>query len=203
MVHFIKNIFLCLAFGCALASCSETVEQDDEFMNWKSKNDTYFKSMYEKADSAIQNGCKDWIIIRNWSLLEPFGEKKENNIVVKVLDEKGDGIVPIYTDSVTIDIKETLIPTDNSCWGKVIYSSFAGSDRNLQMDLPITISADGKLKGYTLDGLSTALQKMKVGERWLVCVPSNLAYGSQSVASPFIPAFSTVLLDITLLAVKH
>lgn len=132
-----------------------------------------------------------------------FGVQKENNIVVHVLENSTNTSVPIYTDSVVVDIQGMLMPTDNEERGTVFYTTFSGKDRNVSSDLRLTISAKGTLQKQEIDGLSTALQKMHIGDRWMVYVPYNLALKNQSSVSPFVPAYSTMIFDITLLGIKH
>lgn len=186
-----------------IASCSESSEQEDEYANWKERNDVFFQGIFSKADSAINAGSNNWKIIRNWSLQEQFGVQKENNIVVHVLENSTNTSVPIYTDSVVVDIQGMLMPTDNEERRTVFYTTFSGKDRNVSSDLRLTISAKGTLQKQEIDGLSTALQKMHIGDRWMVYVPYNLALKNQSSVSPFVPAYSTMIFDITLLGIKH
>jgi FKBP-type peptidyl-prolyl cis-trans isomerase FklB len=54
---------------------------------------------------------------------------------------------------------------------------------------------------YVVDGFSTALQNMHIGDRWLVYIPYTLGYGTTD--SGTIPAYSTLVFDITLLAYYH
>ena len=186
-----------------IASCSESSEQEDEYANWKERNDVFFQGIFFKADSAINAESNNWKIIRNWSLQEQFGVQKENNIVVHVLENSTNTSVPIYTDSVVVDIQGMLMPTDNEERRTVFYTTFSGKDRNVSSDLRLTISAKGTLQKQEIDGLSTALQKMHIGDRWMVYVPYNLALKNQSSVSPFVPAYSTMIFDITLLGIKH
>ena len=39
-----------------IASCSESSEQEDEYANWKERNDAFFQGIFFKADSAINAG---------------------------------------------------------------------------------------------------------------------------------------------------
>ncbi len=197
-----KLIYGVLLF-LTIASCSESSEQEDEYANWKERNDVFFQGIFFKADSAINAGSNNWKIIRNWSLQEQFGVQKENNIVVHVLENSTNTSVPIYTDSVVVDIQGMLMPTDNEERRTVFYTTFSGKDRNVSSDLRLTISAKGTLQKQEIDGLSTALQKMHIGDRWMVYVPYNLALKNQSSVSPFVPAYSTMIFDITLLGIKH
>jgi FKBP-type peptidyl-prolyl cis-trans isomerase len=48
-------------------------------------------------------------------------------------------------------------------------------------------------------GWTEALQKMKVGEKWRLYVPSRLAYGPQGTPGGPIPPFATLIFDVELL----
>lgn len=45
-----------------IASCSESSEQEDEYANWKERNDVFFQGIFFKADSAINAGSNNLII---------------------------------------------------------------------------------------------------------------------------------------------
>lgn len=203
--------FLFLLLG-TIASCSESSEQEDDYANWKSRNEDFFCEVYQKADSTIHadGNNEKWKIFRKWSLQEQFGSKKDNNIVAHVLEKSASLASPIYTDSVVVDIQGRLIPTAFDKDGYIFYSTFSGGERNLKSDLLITMSANGKLKSddgklnkVELDGLSTALQQMHAGDRWMVYVPYNLGYQGQNLTQPFVPAYSTLVFDVTLVCIKR
>lgn len=185
------------------ASCSESNENENVYANWKERNEAFFNKMYAKADSASHAGSSEWKIIRKWSLQEQFGTQKDNNIVVNVLESHAAEAMPLYTDSVVVDIQGCLMPIANDEDGYVFYSTFSQKKRDLKSDIFITISAKGMLMNREIDGLSTAVQKMHEGDRWKVYVPYNLAFQQQSIASPLIPAYSTLVFDITLVRIKH
>ena len=48
----------------------------------------------------------------------------------------------------------------------------------------------------TIAGFGTALQYMHCGDRWMVYIPETLGYGS--TAQNKIPAYSTIMFDVTL-----
>jgi FKBP-type peptidyl-prolyl cis-trans isomerase FklB len=50
-----------------------------------------------------------------------------------------------------------------------------------------------------IPGWTEALQKMKVGDKWRIYVPANLAYGPQGPPGGPIPPFATLIFDIELL----
>lgn len=69
-------VFVFLVILTLFSSCEENSGDVDEYQDWKGKNESYFHHVYLKADSVIHAGGNDWKIIRKWSLLEQFGDKK-------------------------------------------------------------------------------------------------------------------------------
>jgi FKBP-type peptidyl-prolyl cis-trans isomerase FklB len=100
----------------------------------------------------------------------------------KVLKE-GNGAQPKMGDTVTVNYRGTLVD------GTEFDSSFK---RNQPATFPIT----GVIKGWT-----EALQLMKVGSKFQLFVPANLAYGDRS-PGPQIPPGSTLMFEVELLDVK-
>jgi len=100
----------------------------------------------------------------------------------KVLKE-GNGAQPKMSDTVTVNYRGTLVD------GTEFDSSFK---RNQPSTFPIT----GVIKGWT-----EALQLMRVGSKYQLFVPPNLAYGDRS-PGPQIPPGSTLIFEVELLDVK-
>ena len=100
----------------------------------------------------------------------------------KVIKE-GDGKKPKSTDTVTTNYRGTLLD------GTEFDSSYKRGQ-------PATFSVDGVIKGWT-----EALQLMKVGSKWQLFVPSNLAYGERA-PSPLIGPNSVLIFEVELLSVQ-
>ena len=93
----------------------------------------------------------------------------------------GDGAQPTRDSTVRTHYHGTLID------GSVFDSSY-------QRGEPAEFPVSGVIAGWT-----EALQLMNCGSKWRLYVPSELAYGGQSVGS--IPAHSTLVFDVELLDV--
>lgn len=100
----------------------------------------------------------------------------------KVL-KSGDGPTPGPNDTVRTHYKGTLID------GTVFDSSY---DRGEPAEFPV---------GGVISGWTEALQKMKVGDKWQLVIPSELAYG-EAGAGGVIPPGATLIFEIELLDVK-
>ena len=96
----------------------------------------------------------------------------------------GTGSSPKATDVVKTHYHGTLID------GTVFDSSV---DRGEPAEFPVN---------RVIPGWTEALQQMKVGDKWKLFIPSELAYGKRS-PSPKIPANSALIFEVELLEVKE
>ena len=97
--------------------------------------------------------------------------------------KSGDGPSPKADDTVTTHYRGTLID------GREFDSSHSRGQ-------PASFPVNGVIKGWT-----EALQLMKVGDKWQLYIPSELAYGS-SQRSELIQPNSTLVFEIELLEIK-
>lgn len=101
----------------------------------------------------------------------------------KVLKE-GNGPSPKASDTVTTHYKGTL--TD----GTEFDSSYKRGE-------PATFPVGGVIKGWT-----EALQLMKVGSKWQLVIPSELAYGATPRPGGPIPPHATLVFEVELLGIQ-
>ncbi len=100
----------------------------------------------------------------------------------KVIHE-GNGPIPTASDKVRVHYKGTFID------GTEFDSSY-------KRNQPATFNVTGVIRGWT-----EALQLMKVGSKWQLFVPANLAYGNGGNRS--IPPSSTLLFEVELLGIEE
>lgn len=175
-----------------LSSCSENDSDVEEYPNWKATNDKFFNNLYTTAKADTAQGNQDWKIIRQWSLVESGATAPSDYIVVNVLEHGTGSGCPFYTDSVKVHYEGRLLPSTSYPDGYVFDKSFTG-DFNSATALPTTFAVSG-----TVDGFTTALMNMHIGDRWKVYIPYQLGYGNVDNGS--IPAYSTLVFDITLVS---
>ncbi len=94
----------------------------------------------------------------------------------------GSGPMPKSTDTVTVKYRGTLIDG----------TEFDASEKH---GGTATFPVDGVIKGWT-----EALQKMKVGSKWQLFIPSELAYGDRAVGGDIQPG-STLIFDVELVSI--
>ncbi len=115
--------------------------------------------------------------------------KDKENIVVlpsglqyKVI-KKGDGVSPKASDSVSCNYRGTTID------GKEFDSSY-------KRGKPVSFKVGGVIKGWT-----EALQLMKPGSKWMLYIPSDLAYGDKGAGRNIEPG-STLIFEVELLEIE-
>lgn len=72
------------------------------------------------------------------------------------------------------------------------------------MDVNLIILGSGTVPeafrlNEVIEGWQIALQKMRVGDHWIVYIPYNMGYGTRT--SGPIPAFSTLIFEVQLLGI--
>ena len=100
-----------------------------------------------------------------------------------IVEKEGTGPMPKASDTVKVHYRGTLID------GTEFDSSY-------KRGMPAVFPVSGVIRGWT-----EVLQNMKVGAKWKVLIPSDLAYGVQGQA-PVIPPASVLIFEIELLGIE-
>ncbi len=182
-----------------LTACHETDDEIDEFPDWQKKNEAFFAAKYNAANQAIARGDNSWKVFKSYAKSTETAGKPVDYIVVKVLQEGSGSGYPLYTDSVRVHYRGQLISStsykdsEDSELGYVFEKSWRTDTYEPSTFVPakFAVSRVG-------DGFSTALQHMNIGDRWKVYIPYQLGYGIKENGS--IPAYSTLVFDLTLVA---
>jgi len=149
---------------------------------------TAFTNKMKQKQEAQMKGMSD----KNKQEGETFlaeNKKKESVVTTasglqyKVITE-GTGASPKSTDTVSVHYKGTLIN------GKEFDSSYRRGQ-------PASFPVNGVIQGWT-----EALQLMKVGSKWQLFIPSELAYGERGAGRDIGPN-STLIFDVELLSIKE
>ena len=185
-------IFVALLSLC-MFSCSEEDSNEGEFDNWKERNETYFNNLYNKAKGSTTG---TWRTYHTWTKEADAATSPDDYIVVEVLKEGTGTESPLYSDEVKIHYRGNLMPSTNFPQGFQFDSSWYG-EYNLEAMVPSTSLVSGFVNGF-----ATAIQKMHVGDRWRVYIPYALGY-KNSTSNSSIPAYSTLVFDVTLVSFSH
>lgn len=178
-----------LVLVSVFASCSEEDNTVEEFPDWRNRNEEYFSNIW---NTAQLNSDGSWKMFLSYALEDTIPTTYDDYIAVQVLREGTGSGCPMFTDSVKINYRGRLIPSTSYPDGYVFDQSYKG-EYNPATAFPATMYVGG-----TIDGFATALQHMHIGDYWRVYIPWMLGYGSSG--SSTIPAYSTLIFDIELVA---
>lgn len=198
--------YLCCLFLSVFAfvACDENEATFDKYESWQQRNKVYFEQVADTARRAIAAAKAEygdqWEQYCDWRMYQaytkPVTTKLTDSICVKVLETGTGKGCPLYTDTVRVHYRGTLMPTKDIINGKdtVVQDVFDYSfvpPLDLNLAFPKLFGVSG-----TIAGFGTALQYMHCGDRWMVYIPETLGYGS--TAQNKNPAYSTIMFDVTL-----
>lgn len=134
--------------------------------------------------SAMAKSGEDFLVANR----EKEGVKVlKSGVQYKVL-ASGKGATPKATDTVKVHYKGRLID------GKFFDGSYTG-ETPTKRDKPAEFPLNGVIKGF-----KEALTNMKVGDRWTVYLPSELAYGERG-SPPTIGPHAVLIFDLELVEI--
>lgn len=203
-----KILYLLLALLPMLAftACEDNIAEKDngEFSHdWANRNATFFKARMAEAQNAIAEAQKahgqDWESHCDWRIYRSFakmpGGITADSICVKITDRGTGAGYPLYTDSVRVNYIGRLIPTESYAEGRVFDHSGLYENEDYVFS-PEFCSPTSLLVSSLIEGFTTALMQMRIGDRWRVYMPQELGY--MSATAGLIPPYSTLTFDIQL-----
>lgn len=207
--HTMKKLFIPFSFFllivALLSACSENVYEEEEYIDWQNRNAVYFAEKLNEAKSAIAQAKEtygedweehcDWRVFRTYAQMPEAQGSAVDSICVRIVEHgKGSGC-PLYTDSVRVNYIGRLIPSTTYPEGNVFDHSgptiYAEDVFHPEFSQPT-----GLLVSNTVEGFSTALQHMHIGDRWLIYIPQELGYGAHGTST--LPAYSTLIFEVQL-----
>lgn len=171
-----------------LSSCSENIDESQEYADWQLRNDVFFDSLEDSLAAAPTVWKKFKSYAKDQSLAK--GENTDC-IYVKVLETGTDTENPMATDSVRVSYEGRLIPSATYPNGYVFDTRAYGT-------YELSTSATSRfLASNNIEGFTTALLHMHRGDQWRVYIPYALGYGATQ--SNKIPAYSTLIFQMSLI----
>ncbi len=208
-------LLLTLLAAVAICSCDESDDTWDPYYDWKARNAQWYVEITDSARTAIAEAKAkygdDWEEHCEWRRYKSLLKSQDydsglytDSICVHILSSGDGDISPVWSDTVRLNFRGWLMSTTykvyndddvevDSVMQEVFSQSYYGVyDENTAAPQLMSL-------GSTIEGFSTALQYMVAGDDWLVYIPQELAYGSTS--SDAVPAYSTLLFRLNLIAV--
>ncbi len=184
-------LVLSVVFTLSFVACEET-DDEGEYANWKERNDNYIDSI---AKVAKTNADGKWKIFKSWTL-PPDNDANlgthfdvQNYVYIHIKEIGSGAISPLYTDSVSVSYREKLIN------GEIFAETFSTNELNPETAGRVNLELNSS-SNNNVNGLTTALQYMHVGDLWDIYIPWNLAHGTAGLGS--IPGYSDLIFELYL-----
>lgn len=208
-----KNKFLlffvlpALLFG--FAACSDDSGDDNsEYHDWQTRNDAYFSTVRTLALDSMkmarstygaswEEHCA-WRAYASYSLENsgiPLGTN--DSIFVQILQQGSGTASPYLNDSVRVFYRGRLIPSESYPDGYVFSHSGQSSIYSEIFNTQISVPSMHKTSSF-VRGLTTAILRMHIGDRWRVYVPYKLGYNATQRGA--IPAYSDLIFEVQLVS---
>lgn len=190
-------LFSLVLLSLAFVSCKET-EEATRYDNWKARNEAFIDSLENVYETMPdRGGLGRFELITDPSRFMYYKVKKA--VETDALNETAakEGWKPTAGSTVSVYYKGVNILGER-------FDGFAGEDPNIGAGASEaeTIPYSSELSSL-VTGWQEALQRMKVGERWMIYVPWDLGYGDKdktdSNGKTMIYAYSDLIFDIQLL----
>ena len=192
--HILYFIFYILYFPFVFTSCSSETEEYDPYHDWQARNAEWFSQI---ADSARLNQDGQWLMLKDLAKSPTYQSGiTADSICVHILHHGTGSVSPAYTDSIRVNFRGWLMPTQNA-QGKeeeLIFTQTYYGDYNSATAAPQLASVRAFKTGF-----ATALQYMVEGDDWMVYIPQELFYGSSG--SGIVLPYSTARFRIQLVAI--
>jgi peptidylprolyl isomerase/FKBP-type peptidyl-prolyl cis-trans isomerase FklB len=176
------QLSLILAAALLFAACDKKETQDD---NWKETNEAQFAKITTSQEYKRINS-----------------ESSAGHIMYKVITQ-GNGATPYFTDKVKVLytgwFKYDWLRGDSykNDRNETVVNKYVFDSTESRNNVPAMFDVNPQTG--VIDGFSTALQHMKVGDKWEIWIPWKLGYGTsgKDVIRPYTTlVFEVELLDI-------
>ena len=181
-----------LAMPLLFTACSETEETQEEYPDWKNKNQTFWNKLYTETRRHATVGYTSWKLFKTYTKQDSISGVNTDYIIVHVKQAGTGSGTPFSTDSVSVRYTGQLLPSTSYPAGYIFDTTSPAGTTDATAGV-----AHMAINSLT-DGFATALQHMHIGDKWDVYVPWTLAYGAKGNKS--IPGYSVLKFEISLLA---
>ena len=181
-----------MAMPLLFTACLETNETQEEYPDWKNKNQTFWNRLYTETRRHATAGYTSWKIFKTYTKPDSISGVNTDYIIVHVKQAGTGSGTPLGTDSVSVRYTGQLLPSTSYPAGYIFDTTSPPGTTDATAGVA-HLAVNG-----LVDGFATALQHMHIGDKWDVYVPWTLAYGTKDYKT--IPAYSVLKFEITLLA---
>lgn len=201
MKRLFKTICFVLPLAALLFVSCEEVQEASKYDNWQARNEAYIDSIAGETGKVFVATLEDADRMepgRLFAIATTSGTTAgEQYVYCKKITANPGGRRPLYTETVSAYYYGTLITGDKFDGNFTGYSAVDRQELNAEdkkpteFDAPTEFTVSGVITGWT-----AALQLMRTGERWMLYIPYQSAYGTSGSGS--IPGYSALAFDIIL-----
>lgn len=204
MKRLFKTICFVLPLAALLFASCEEVQEASKYDNWQARNEAYIDSIAGETGKVFVATLEDADRMepgRLFAIATTSGTTAgEQYVYCKKITANPEGRRPLYTETVSAYYYGTLITGDKFDGNFTGYSAVDRQELNAEdkkpteFDAPAEFAVSGMITGWT-----AALQLMRTGERWMLYIPYQSAYGtsgSKSIRGYSALAFDLILDDI-------
>jgi FKBP-type peptidyl-prolyl cis-trans isomerase FklB len=212
MKHLFTPLWVMMAALAALTACSETDDAASlEYQDWQNRNAAYHLSILQQAKDAVtqaqaaygddwEQHC-DWRVLRTYAKTDDATPAATDSIPVKILHRGTGSGCPYYTDSVRVNYIGRFMPNpladneEDRTAGKIFTYTGLSKD-SATVFSPTLCSPSTMLVSNTVEGFTTALLYMHIGDLWRVYIPQQMGYGLTATTN--VPAGTVLVYDVEL-----
>lgn len=201
MKRLFKTICFVLPLAALLFASCEEVQEASKYDNWQARNEAYIDSIAGETGKVFVATLEDADRMEPGSLFAIATTSGttagEQYVYCKKITANPEGRRPLYTETVSAYYYGTLITGDKFDGNFTGYSAVDRQELNAEdkkpteFDAPAEFAVSGMITGWT-----AALQLMRTGERWMLYIPYQSAYGTSGSKS--IPGYSALAFDLIL-----
>lgn len=201
MKRLFKTICFVLPLAALLFVSCEEVQEASKYDNWQARNEAYIDSIAGETGKVFVATLEDADRMepgRLFAIATTSGTTAgEQYVYCKKITANPEGRRPLYTETVSAYYYGTLITGDKFDGNFTGYSAVDRQELNAEdkkpteFDAPAEFAVSGMITGWT-----AALQLMRTGERWMLYIPYQSAYGTSGSKS--IPGYSALAFDLIL-----
>lgn len=198
-----KKLLLVLPLVTLFFVSCEEVQEASKYDNWQARNEAFIDSLSREPNVFVATEAD----VDRMQVGELFRIKddlasttaQEVYIYCKKIVANTEGQRPIYTETVSTYYYGTLITGDKF---DGTFNGYSAIDQEIPSPPDKVVTEFDWTADFAIDnsslrtGWKAALQLMKTGERWMVYLPYQSAYGTSGSGS--IPGYSTLAFDIVL-----
>lgn len=201
MKRLFKTICFVLPLAALLFASCEEVQEASKYDNWQARNEAYIDSIAGETGKVFVATLEDADRMepgRLFAIATTSGTTAgEQYVYCKKITANPEGRRPLYTETVSAYYYGTLITGDKFDGNFTGYSAVDRQELNAEdkkpteFDAPAEFEVSGVITGWT-----AALQLMRTGERWMLYIPYQSAYGTSGSGS--ITGYSALAFDLIL-----